>query len=544
MTSIQLYDTTLRDGAQREGLSFSAEDKVKIACKLDELGIHFIEGGWPGSNPKDAEFFVRAQNLGLSQAVVVAFGSTRRAGSSADSDVNLQALLDANTKVVTIVGKSWDLHVTEVLETTLDENLSMIADSVRYLKSKGRTVFFDAEHFFDGYKANPGYALRTVEVAAEAGADCVVLCDTNGGALPSEVTSSVAKTKAMGVPLGIHAHNDGELAVANTLAAVEAGVIQVQGTINGYGERCGNANLCSIIPTLKLKKGIDCISDEGLAELTEVSRYVSEIANLAPDTHMPYVGASAFAHKAGLHVSAVLKREDSYQHISPELVGNTRRMLISELSGRSSIVQKAQEQGLDLADQDEKARRILEHIKDLENRGFQYDGAEASFELLVRRAEPDYQPPFQLVDFMVVVEKHRRPSNLGNGEEEMLSEATVKVRVGDRIIHTAAEGNGPVNALDAALRKALLEFYPSLADIRLIDYKVRALDETAGTASQVRVLIESSDGEHQWRTVGSSTNIIEASWLALADSLEYWLAKKAAEEKHHPGSLLPKNLSA
>ena len=529
MTLIQLYDTTLRDGAQREGLSFSVEDKVKIARKLDELGIHFIEGGWPGSNPEDAEFFARAHRLGLSQAVVVAFGSTRRAGSQPENDVNLQALLDAETKVVAIVGKSWDLHVTEVLETTLDENLNMIADSIRYLKSKGLTVFFDAEHFFDGYKANPEYALRTVEVAAEAGADCVVLCDTNGGALPAEVAAAVAAAKAKGIPLGIHAHNDGELAVANTLAAVDAGVIQVQGTINGYGERCGNANLCSIIPTLKLKKSIDCISDEGLANLTEVSRYVSEIANLSPDAHMPYVGASAFAHKAGIHISAILKREDSYQHIVPELVGNQSRTLVSELSGRSSIVHKAQERGLDLASQDERARRILEHIKELENRGFQYDGAEASFELLVRRAQPDYRPPFQLVDFMVVVEKHRRPSNLGNGEEEMLSEATVKVRVGDRIMHTAAEGNGPVNALDAAMRKALLEFYPSLALVRLIDYKVRALDETEGTASQVRVLIESSDGEHQWRTVGSSTNIIEASWLALADSLEYWLAQQTGQ---------------
>ena len=529
MSQVYLYDTTLRDGAQREGLSFSVEDKVKIARKLDELGIHFIEGGWPGSNPKDAEFFVRAQSLGLSQAVVVAFGSTRRASSKAENDVNLQALLDAETKVVTIVGKSWDLHVTEVLETTLDENLSMIADSIRYLKSKGRTAFFDAEHYFDGYKANPDYALRTVEVAAEAGADCIILCDTNGGALPPEVATAVATAKTKGVPLGIHTHNDAELAVANTLAAVEAGVIQVQGTINGYGERCGNANLCSIIPTLKLKKGIDCIPDEQLAKLTEVSRYVSEIANLSPDAHMPYVGASAFAHKAGLHISAILKREDSYQHIAPELVGNQSRTLVSELSGRSSIVSKAQERGLDIASQDEKARRVLEHIKELENRGFQYDGAEASFELLVRHAEPDYQPPFQLVDFMVVVEKHRRPSNLGNGEEEMLSEATVKVRVGDRIMHTAAEGNGPVNALDAAMRKALLEFYPSLALVRLIDYKVRALDETEGTASQVRVLIESSDGEHQWRTVGSSTNIIEASWLALADSLEYWLAKQTGQ---------------
>ncbi len=528
MTQIQLYDTTLRDGAQREGISFTVEDKLRIARKLDELGIHFIEGGWPGSNPKDDEFFARARELNLSHAQLVAFASTRRPKIKAEKDPSLRALLEAETKVVTIVGKSWDLHVTQVLGTTLEENLGMIADSIGYLKSQGRLVFFDAEHFFDGYKANPEYALKALKAAADAGADCIILCDTNGGAMPQEVASAIAvATREAGVPLGIHAHNDAELATANTLAAVEAGVTQVQGTINGYGERCGNANLCSIIPTLKLKMGIPCISDEQLARLTEVAHYVAEIANLTIDSHFPYVGSSAFAHKAGLHVDAMIKWEESYHHIDPELVGNRWRTLVSELSGKRGIVYKARERGLELGPQDERTRAVLEQIKSMESRGFQYDGAEASFELLIRRSQPDYRPLFELVDFMVVVEKRRRPSTIE--KEELLSEAMVKVKVGAEVIHTAAEGNGPVNALDAALRKALLVFYPSLAVVRLVDYKVRAIEETEGTASRVRVFIESSDGKQEWRTVGSSTNIIEASWLALADSLEYWLLRQAAE---------------
>ena len=526
MPQIQLYDTTLRDGAQREGISFTVEDKLRIAKKLDELGVHFIEGGWPGSNPKDDEFFVRAQGLALSHAFLVAFGSTRRPKTKAEKDPNLHALLAAKTSVVTIVGKSWDLHVTQVLETTLAENRHMIADSIAYLKSKGRRVFFDAEHFFDGYKANAKYAIDTIKAAAEAGAECLILCDTNGGAMPGDVAAACdAARKATGTPLGIHAHNDAELAVANTLAAIQAGATQVQGTINGYGERCGNANLCSIIPALKLKMGIDCISDEQLARLSEVAHYVSEIANLTLDSHLPYVGASAFAHKGGLHVAAMMKWEKSYHHIDPDLVGNQWRTLVSELSGKGGIIHKAREQGLEFVPQGEQARAILERVKSMESRGFQYDGAEASFELLIRRAQPDYHPPFELVDFMVVVEKRRRPSTMEK-EEELLSEATVKVKVGGEVIHTAAEGNGPVNALDAAMRKALLVFYPSLEAVRLVDYKVRAIEETEGTGSRVRVLIESSDGEQEWRTVGSSTNIIEASWLALADSLEYWLLKK------------------
>ncbi|HEY87730.1 MAG TPA: citramalate synthase [Dehalococcoidia bacterium] len=528
MASIQLYDTTLRDGAQREGVSFSTVDKLDIARKLDEIGIHFIEGGWPGSNPKDVEFFKKAQSLALHHSSLVAFGSTRRPISKAQTDANLQALANAGVKAVTIVGKSSDLQVTQVLETSLEENLSMIADSIRYLKAKGLTVFFDAEHFFDGFKANPGYALRVLEVAAEAGADCLVPCDTNGGTLPNEITVAIeAARKLTTTPLGIHAHNDAELGVANTLAAVNAGASQVQGTINGYGERCGNANLCSIIPALKLKMGIDCVTNEQLAKLTEVSRFVSEVANLPPDPFSPYIGSSAFSHKAGLHVAGMTKWSGSYQHIDPTHVGNQPRVLVSELSGKSNIIYKARERGIDLPLQGKEAEKLLEQVKLLESRGFQYENAEASFELLLHRAKPDYQPLFTLVDFMVVVESRRRPPTR-RSPEEALSEAIIKVKVGTEIIHTAAEGNGPVNALDDALRKALLQFYPSLAQVKLVDYKVRILEESVGTGSQVRVLIESSDGVEEWRTVGSSTNIIEASWLALADSLEYWLIKQKA----------------
>ena len=523
MSQVQLYDTTLRDGAQSEGISFSVVDKLNIARKLDELGVHFIEGGWPGSNPKDIEFFARAKSLNLSHAKLVAFGSTRRAGSKVESDANIEALLNAGTKVVTIVGKSSSLQVTQVLETTLEENLKMIADSTRYLKSKGLTVFFDAEHFFDGFKANAEYSLRSLEVAVEAGAQCLILCDTNGGTLPSEVVMAVERAKKVtSAPLGIHAHNDGELAVANSLAAVAAGVTQVQGTINGYGERCGNANLCSIIPNLKLKLGIDCISEEQLAKLTEVSRYVSEAANLVPNTYQPYVGASAFSHKGGLHVSGLAKWSGSYQHIDPSLIGSRPKVVVSELSGKTNIIHRAKELGVNLPLKGKEAQMLLEQVKLLESRGFQYDNAEASFDLLVHRAKENYKPLFELVDFMVVVEKRRRPPT-EKSTEEMLSEAMVKVRVGDKVMHTVAEGNGPVNALDLALRKALLQFYPSLAAVKLVDYKVRILEESIGTGSQVRVLIESTDGTKEWRTVGSSTNIIEASWLALADSLEYWL---------------------
>ncbi len=525
MASVQLYDTTLRDGAGREGISFSVEDKLGIARKLDDLGVHFIEGGWPVANPKDAEFFVRARDLKLANSTLVAFGSTRRPHTQPSRDRNLQSLVKSGVRAACIVGKAWDLQATQVLETTLEENLAMISSSVAYLKSHGLQVFFDAEHFFDGYKSNPQYALKAVQAAAEAGAGCAVLCDTNGGTLPQEVGGVVEAVKgAVGISLGIHAHNDGELAVANTLAAVAAGATQVQGTINGYGERCGNANLCSIIGALKLKMGIPCLTDKQMARLTETSRYVSEIANLAPDVYLPYVGASAFAHKAGLHVSAMMKWEESYQHVDPGLVGNIKRVLVSELSGRGNIIYKARERGLNLKLEPKEATRVLEELKVLESRGFQYDGAEASFELLLHRAQPDYKPSFELVDFMVVVEKHRRQPRAGT--EEVLAEAMVKVKVGEETVHTAAEGAGPVNALDSALRKALLGFYPGLAVVELVDYKVRILEGTSGTGSQVRVLIESRDGDEDWRTVGSSANIIEASWQALVDSLEYWLWKK------------------
>ena len=525
MSTVRLYDTTLRDGAQQAGISFSVEDKLKICQKLEELGIDYIEGGWPGSNPRDAEFFQKMSTLSLDNAKIAVFGSTRRVGMKVKEDNNLVMLVKAGVEVATIVGKSSESQVIQVLETTLEENLNMIAESVRFLKEKGMTVFFDAEHFFDGFRTNSDYALRCLSVAAESGVDCVVLCDTNGGAMLDEVTKAVnVAAQSIAVPLGIHVHNDSGLAVANTMAAVQAGVTHIQGTINGYGERCGNANLCAIIPNLKLKMGVDCVTEEQLAKLTNVSHYISEMANLVPDPFAPYVGVSAFSHKAGYHVAGITKWADSYQHINPSLVGNRPHVVVSELAGKRTIVFKAKERGLPVPKSKE-IQNVLEQIKLLEKQGFQYDVGEASFDLLLHRAQTNYRPPFELVDFMVVVEKRRRPPSKEN-LEELLSEATIKVRVDGKIVHTAAEGDGPVNALDQALRKALLQFYPNLADVKLIDYKVRILEETAGTASQVRVLIESSDGRENWRTVGCSTNIIEASWLALADSIEYWLIKQ------------------
>jgi 2-isopropylmalate synthase len=525
MAKVELYDTTLRDGTQMEGISLSAEDKLKIARKLDELGVHYIEGGWPGSNPKDAEFFVRARALKLSHAKLAAFGSTRRAGGKADKDPNIRALIDARTPVVTLVGKASDMQVRQVLETTLEENLKMISESIRYLKSHGLTVFLDAEHYFDGFYSNHRYTLKCLQSAAKAGVDCIIMCDTNGGTITSRLGEPIkAAMEAVDTPLGIHAHNATDLAVANSLAAVEMGVAQVQGCINGYGDGCGNADIISVIANLKLKMSIDCISDEQLAKLTEISHYVSETANLPPSPRQPYVGTAAFAHKAGLHVAALIKQETSYQHIDPALVGNDRRILVSELSGQRNIQAKLKEQGVDISLSKEEARHLLGVVKLMESRGYQYEGAEASFELLVRRSQPDYQAPFELDDFMVVERRHPRPGE--EDEREMLSEAMVKVRVGDEIIHTAAEGNGPVNALDAAVRKALIQFYPTLEAVKLVDYKVRIIDSAGGTAAYVRVLIESTDGEHVWTTVGSSTDIIEASWLALADSLEWWLVRR------------------
>ena len=520
---IQLYDTTLRDGAQQEGISLSAEDKIKITLKLDELGVHYVEGGWPGSNPKDVEYFQRIKSIPLSNARISAFGSTRRAGIRVEDDGNIQALLAAETPAVTLVGKSSDLHVLRVLETTLEENLAMIADSVSYMKKQGRTVFYDAEHFFDGYKANPEYAIQTIKVAAEAGADCLVLCDTNGGVLTTDITDIVSLVhREVTTSLGIHCHSDADMAVANTLAAVTAGAIQVQGTINGYGERCGNANLLSIIANLKVKMGIPCVTDEQLAGLTEASHYVSEIVNIPPNGQQPYVGVSSFSHKGGLHVAAMAKVEESYQHIAPETVGNAKRVVISELSGRGNILHRLNELGLADRVSREQVVVLLDKLKLQESKGFQYEGAEASFELMVRRSLEDYHPPFDLVDFMVLVENRRRTS-VSDDNEDMLSEAVVKVMVGSQLMHTAAEGNGPVNALDNALRKGLMESYPSLNAVKLLDYKVRVVDQGQDTRAVVRVLIESSDGRSQWQTVGSSGNIIEASWMALADSFEYFL---------------------
>jgi len=517
---ITLYDTTLRDGTQREGLSLSVEDKVKIARRLDELGIGCIEGGWPGSNPKDAAFFRRIAAQPLRRAKVAAFGMTRRAATSCESDAGLRALVEAGTPVVTLVGKSSTLHVGRVLETTRDENLRMIGDSVAYCKRLGREVIYDAEHFFDGYRLDPAYALATLGAAADAGADCVVLCDTNGGELPHVVTERVLEVRVrMAGPLGIHPHNDSGLALANALAAVRAGCTHVQGTINGYGERCGNLDLVTLIATLQLKLGYRVVPDDGLRRLTEVSQFVAAVANLNPDTHAPYVGRSAFAHKGGIHVAAVAKLPESYQHIDPALVGNEMRVVVSELAGRRNVRLRADALGLPGAGAD---GEVLQRIKQLEHAGFQFEAAEGSFEMLVRRAAPDYRAPFELIDFTVIVAPRS-----GDG---MGAQATVKLRVGDEVIHTAADGAGPVNALDQAVRKALLPRYPELAEVRLVDYKVRIVDEHLGTAAKPRVVIESARGAERWSTVGCSENIIEASWQALRDALELPLVRGSSRQ--------------
>ena len=525
MHEIELYDTTLRDGAQHEGISLSVDDKVAITRKLDLLGVHYVEGGWPGANPKDDQFFARAQDLRLRNATLTAFGSTRRAGADAGRDANLQALMASGAPVITLVGKSWDLHVTGVLETSLDENLSMIGDSVAFLRAQGRRVFFDAEHFFDGFKADRDYAMQTVHVAAGAGAECVVLCDTNGGTLPDEIAEIVAAVlRDSSVSLGIHTHNDADTAVAGALAALRAGATQVQGTINGYGERCGNADLISIIADLKLKMGIECITGEQLESLTEVSRFVAEVANMPAAPSQPYVGASAFAHKAGLHASATARVEDSYQHTPPEKVGNSTRILVSELSGRGNIMYKVRELGLNVELAQGQATRLVELVKLQESRGFHYEGADASFELLVRRMQPGYRQPFTLTAFSTTVEKREQHPD----GDDLVSEAVVKVQIGNDTIQAASHGNGPVNALDHALRKALVQHFPDLEAIRLVDYKVRVVSDGQGTGAIVRVLIESAAAEETWSTVGASANIIEASRMALLDSLEYRLVREGA----------------
>lgn len=517
MSLVKLYDTTLRDGTQAEDISFLVEDKIRIAHKLDELGIHYIEGGWPGSNPKDVAFFKDIKKSKLSQAKIAAFGSTRRAKTTPDKDHNIKTLIAAEPDVITIFGKTWDFHVREALRISLEENVELIFDSLEFLKQNVAEVFYDAEHFFDGYKANPDYAIKTLKAAQQAKVDCIVLCDTNGGTMPYEISEIIgAVKKHIKTPLGIHTHNDGECAVANSIQAVHQGVVQVQGTINGFGERCGNANLCSIIPAIKLKLKQDCISDEQLRHLRELSHYVYELANISPEKRQAYVGKSAFAHKGGVHVSAIQRHPETYEHIRPELVGNSTRVLVSDLSGRSNILAKAEEFKINLDSKDPVTQEILESIKDMENRGFQFEGAEASFELLMKKALGTHRNHFQVMGFRVIDEKR-------TDDQSPTAEATVKVKVGGKIEHTAAEGHGPVNALDNALRKALEKFYPKLKEVKLHDYKVRVLPAGQGTASSIRVLIESGDKQVRWGTVGVSDNIIDASYQALIDSIDYKL---------------------
>ena len=523
---VLLYDTTLRDGTQREGLIVSLADKIKIARRLDEFGMPYVEGGWPGSNPKDADFFAAAKGMTWQNTKLAAFGMTRHRANRPEADPNLIALVEAETPVVTIFGKSWLLHVREVLGATPEENLAMIGDSIAFVLAAGREVVYDAEHFFDGYKDDPAYALATLRAARAAGATTLALCETNGGCLTDDVTAIVRATRAAlesdggpQVVWGIHCHNDSELAVANSLAAVANGARHVQGTINGYGERCGNANLVSLLADLELKTRFEPVPSGRLAELTDLSRYVAEIVNIAPDDHQPYVGRSAFAHKGGVHGAAVAKASSAYQHVDPGVVGNVMRYVVSELAGKANTQLRAEQLGQQLGDVDPKA--LTQLIKQLEADGLAFEGAEASFELLVRRHKSGYTPPFTLCDFTCVVEQR--------GGHELLSEATVKVEVDGERLHTAAAGNGPVNALDTALRKALGAFYPQLDAVHLVDYKVRILDSGEATGAQTRVIIDSSNGEIEWSTMGSGTNIIAASCQALCDSLEYAIWKTGAE---------------
>ena len=516
---VEFYDTTLRDGSQAEGVSFSVEDKLIIIEALDKLGIHYIEGGYPGSNPKDIEFFKRAKDLTLKTAKVVPFGSTRYPAFTPENDPNLSALLDTGARIVTIFGKSWQLHATEVLRVSAEENLELIESSIRYLVENGREVIYDAEHFFDGYNDDPEYALKTLHAAATGGANCIVLCDTNGGRLPLEIQEGVKTAiSALTLPIGIHAHNDAGMGAANSVLAVQAGANHIQGTFNGYGERCGNANLASIIPTIQLKLGIECLSDSQLQEITTVSRIISELANLPHDERQPYVGRSAFAHKGGLHTDAIRKNRLTYEHIEPEKVGNTQRILVSDQAGRGTIMKKIEKEYPDYDKNSPQVLELFNQLKEAENEGYQYEAAEASFELLTHKVFNGYESFFEHLGFRVIIEKF--------SDHTMRSEATVKVTTPDgESIHTAADGDGPVNALDTALRKALELYYPELRTVRLIDYKVRVLDTKAGTGSKVRVLIEAGDGQISWRTVGVSEDIISASCDALIESFEYKLYK-------------------
>ncbi|MGH7819537.1 MAG: citramalate synthase [Candidatus Binatia bacterium] len=515
---VSLYDTTLRDGCQGEDVSLTLADKLRIAERLDELGFDYIEGGWPGSNPRDEEFFREAKKLSLRHARISAFGMTRRAGTSASKDLNLRKLLEAETPVITIFGKTWELHVTEDLRISREENLDVIHDSVSFLKKHADEVIFDAEHFFDGYRHDPAYAIECLQAAASAGAHLLCLCDTNGGNLPGLIREATeASRAAVSTPLGIHCHNDADLAVANSLAAIEAGAVQVQGTINGFGERCGNANLVSVIAALELKLGYSCLAADQLRRLTDLSHFVYELANLPPRKEQPYVGQSAFAHKGGVHVAAVRKNRLTYEHVNPEAVGNVQRVLISDLSGRANILHKAEEFGVNVESKDPKIQALLQQLKELENAGYQYEGAEASFELLMQRALGVEVRFYRLIGFRAIDQKNKE-------DEPPLSEATIMIEGPDgRVEHTAATGNGPVNALDSALRKALTKFYPEIESVRLLDYKVRVLAGVDGTAARVRVLIESGDENGRWGTVGVSHNVIEASWQALVDSIDYKL---------------------
>lgn len=518
---VQLYDTTLRDGTQGENINFSADEKLLIAQRLDDAGIHYIEGGWPGSNPRDMAFFKLASRAVFSHARLVAFGATCRPGTPADDDGNLAALIESGTETVAIFGKSWDLHVEEIMDNTLSENLRMIHDSVAYLKAAGREAIYDAEHFFDGYSANPDYAVKTIEAAAEAGADVLVLCDTNGGSLPHDIEAAVAAVRAVTpIPLGIHTHNDSGLAVANAIAAVRAGATMVHGTVNGYGERCGNADLTAIIPILAVKMQVPCITPDNLKKLKKLSRFVSETANQVPLNARPFVGESAFAHKGGIHVSAIMKAARAYEHMDPGLVGNRRRVLVSDLSGKSNIEYKAKELGIELGANGCDSRKIVSEIKQLEEQGYSFDVADGSFKILLEKFTEQFQPLFDLESFRVSIEKDK--------DQPCSAHATIKIAVGGRHEITAAEGLGPVSALDNALRKALGQFYPDLDAMRLVDFKVRVIDGREGTAARVRVMIESRDHQDIWSTIGVSEDIIEASWMALADSFQYKLEKDSA----------------
>lgn len=527
MKDVLIYDTTLRDGCQAEDISFTLEDKLRIAEVLEEVGVDYIEGGFPGSNPRDTDFFREVKKFKFKQAKIAAFGMTRKPSGRPSHDLSLKAVLDADTPVVTLVGKTWDLHVRDDLRISKKANLEVITDSVAYVKSRVDEVIFDAEHFFDGYRSNPEYAIECLRAAQEGGADWIVLCDTNGGRLPSDIRAAIAALAGeITTPLGIHCHNDGELAVANTMAAVEMGVRQVQGTINGFGERCGNLNLCSAIANLQLKMGKKCIEPEKLKKLRKVSHFFYELANISPNKHQPYVGDSAFAHKGGMHVSGILKNRETYEHIDPEIVGNRQRVLVSDLAGRSNIIYKAKEYGIKLKGDDPAVREILRRIKDLESQGYEFEAAEASFELLIQEALGKKRRNFGLIGFRVIDEKREEGAS-------PISEATIMIEVDGVVEHAAAMGNGPVNALDQALRRALTKFYPSLKKMELLDYKVRVLSSGEGTGASVRVLIESGDKKDRWGTVGVSQNVIEASWQALVDSIDYKLYKDSKAGNRH-----------